>query len=182
MTVGFFLTLAGTGVISCVYILNDYSLSRPVSGTFVSPTPKQQCFWVGTYCAGILFVIMLFSSIPAIQELPLGEPGVIMGYLGIWLSSWGHGWAYFELLKSTGAVATGILLALRAIGVFVLSHNLFCDFSDLQCFNHVKGVATFFVITGVIGYSLSKRREHPVADYIELKNNLQDLDRIYMKN
>lgn len=82
---------------------------------------------------------------------------VVVLYFGIIaLSQLLHAITYFHLLGSVGAVTTGILQAIRAVGVFGLSSLVFCA-SDLnQCFTGIKGWSTALVVVGVLTYSYMK--------------------------
>ena len=71
-------------------------------------------------------------------------------YMGLTLSSFLHNWAHFFLLRSTGAVSTGVLQALRSIGVFVVSSLLFCDQYATQCMTSLKTIACLLVSAGVL--------------------------------
>jgi len=76
-------------------------------------------------------------------------------YLCLILSSFGHSFAYYYLLSYVGAVSTGILQALRAISVFILSAYYFCSVDLSQCFTMWKGLSTLLVVSGVIGFSFA---------------------------
>jgi hypothetical protein len=68
--------------------------------------------------------------------------------------------AYFELVESTGAVATGVLQALRAVCVFGISHVWFCEQDSGQCYNSWKGLATVVVVMGVMAFAAAKGAKH----------------------
>jgi drug/metabolite transporter (DMT)-like permease len=104
---GFFVCLAGTLFLAGVYTLNEHHLST-ANRNYATPTPHQQSFYVGLYSTILILIVILFVSIPSISELPLLRSSVISGYLSLILASFGHSLAYFELVKSTGAVATVI--------------------------------------------------------------------------
>ncbi|KAJ3227819.1 hypothetical protein HK099_000073 [Clydaea vesicula] len=125
---GFIITLVGTSIYSGVYTLNDHLMTSKQS----KASPRDQCLW------------------------PLSDPDVIFAYLVLTLSALGHNVTYFELVNCTGAVATGVLQALRAVLVFFLSHFFFCDQDAHQCFTFGKGLSTFFVILGVLGFAYAK--------------------------
>ena len=74
-------------------------------------------------------------------------------YAGLVVSSFMHNWAHFYLLRSTGAVSTGVLQSLRSIGVFAVSGWLFCDNYPTQCMTSLKSLACLIVSTGVLVYS-----------------------------
>ncbi|KAI9101083.1 hypothetical protein DFS34DRAFT_591985 [Phlyctochytrium arcticum] len=135
--------------------LNDFLMSNASTRPM---TPRQQCFWVGMYSGILTVFLMVIVSIPTIRQMPLTDPKIISMYIFLILSSLGHNITYFQLLERTGAVATGVLQALRAVMVFALSHVFFCQEDERQCFTARKGVATVVVVLGVLGYSFAKAR------------------------
>ena len=83
--------------------------------------------------------------------------------------------AYFELIKSTGAVATGVIQALRAVLVFGISHSLFCSVETKQCYTSAKGISTCVVMSGIILFAYAKRFAIPViSQFNEIPTSLQD--------
>ncbi|KAJ3288679.1 hypothetical protein HK104_008035 [Borealophlyctis nickersoniae] len=152
IAVGFFMTLLGTAIYSVVYTVNDHLLSDSSNPW----PPRQMCLWIGVYCTLVTFIIMLGVSVDAILAMPLSDPSVVAAYLILVLSSLGHNATYFELLEKSGAVATGVLQALRAVMVFGLSHVIFCGRDKAQCFTVQKGLATVVVVGGVLGFSYAK--------------------------
>lgn len=50
-----------------------------------------------------------------------------------------------------------MIQALRAVGVFLLSHYFYCEMDEAQCFTMEKGLSTAVVMGGVIWFALSKR-------------------------
>ncbi|KAH9095051.1 putative TPT domain-containing protein [Aphanomyces euteiches] len=86
-----------------------------------------------------------------------GNPMHILGALGLYtLSQLAHGLTYFMMLGSCGAVTTGIMQSLRAVCVFGLSSVLYCSRQESQCFDAKRGIATLFVVSGVLFYSWAK--------------------------
>ncbi|KAJ3116538.1 hypothetical protein HDU96_009426 [Phlyctochytrium bullatum] len=152
---GIVVSLVGTGVHAMVYILNEHLLSDP-SGNMVPATPKAQCVWVGFYSTALTLASIVVVSIPDLMTMSLFRFGVIFMYGLLVLSSMGHAVSYFYLVESTGGVATGVLQALRAVGVFGLSHFWYCGVEESQCYTTWKGIATVVVVTGVIGFALAK--------------------------
>ncbi|KAI8822675.1 uncharacterized protein EV422DRAFT_524948 [Fimicolochytrium jonesii] len=151
---GFLITLTGTCIYSGVYTLNDYMITSSPHPS----SPRQQCFWLGTYSTLICFTVMGFMSLPTLRAMPLNDSGVISLYAALCVSSLAHNVTYFQLLESTGAVATGVIQALRAVLVFTLSDYFFCAQDAHQCFTTVKGCATFVVVLGVLAFASSKRK------------------------
>ncbi|KAJ3040695.1 hypothetical protein HDV00_010588 [Rhizophlyctis rosea] len=156
---GFLLTLLGTAIYAIVYILNDHYLST-------SPTtlpPRRLCISVGTTCTLLTTLIICSISLDTVLAMPLTDPSVLLGYLILILSSLYHNLTYFHLIETSGAVATGVLQALRAVMVFGLSHVMFCGEDGMQCFTPMKGVATVVVVCGVVGFSVAKAGGKGVA-------------------
>lgn len=78
-----------------------------------------------------------------------------MGLFAYTLSQLAHGLTYFMVLKSSGAVTTGIMQSLRAVCVFALSSILYCEYQDSQCFDTKRAMATLIVVS-LDGIDLSK--------------------------
>lgn len=60
-----------------------------------------------------------------------------------------HGFTYFMMLETSGAVTTGIMQSLRAVCVFLLSSILYCSYQESQCFDTKRGVATLIVVNNL---------------------------------
>ena len=124
-------------------------------------SPEKYCYSLGFGSLAFSLIYILLYTIPNIDELIISRiqshngniPLIIICYLMLVIASLGHNIAYFRLLKSVGAVATGVLQALRAISVFGTSALLFCSFDPSQCYNTYKGIATALVAVGVIFFS-----------------------------
>jgi hypothetical protein len=111
---------------------------------------------MGFYASAVTIVLMILFAIPTLLRMPLLQPGVIFGYIILILASLGHSISYFQLVECTGAVATGVLQALRAVGVFGISHVWFCDIDKGQCYTAWKGLATIVVVLGVLAFAAGK--------------------------
>ncbi|KAJ3316541.1 hypothetical protein HDU76_001721 [Blyttiomyces sp. JEL0837] len=177
VVLGIFVSILGTWIHSFVYTLNDYFLSG--TGAGVRATPRSQCVWVGLYATILTTIFMIFFSVPTLAKMPLTRPDVMFGYFVLVLSSLGHSVSYFDLVESTGAVATGVIQALRAVLVFGISHIWFCEIDSAQCFTSWKGLATLVVILGVMGFAYSKGK-HGGKDVVKVNTKedilLQDMD------
>ncbi|KAI8615476.1 hypothetical protein BC830DRAFT_1168571 [Chytriomyces sp. MP71] len=147
---GVLVCIFGTAVLSLVYVATDHILAGGTS------TPYSQSIYVGLFSTFFTLVVMLVVSIPTLLTLPLLDWDVILAHIILLLSSLGHSVAYFELVESTGGVATGVLQGLRAVGVFGLSHSWFCGIDENQCFNAWKGAATVIVVAGVVLFAAAK--------------------------
>merc|ERR1719188_404663 len=63
-----------------------------------------------------------------------------------------HAATFFYLLTSIGVVSTGILKSIQSVAVFCLSHFLYCDRDESQCFTPVKGTSLIIVVLGMLCY------------------------------
>ena len=139
---------------------------------------------MGTGICSVLGSYIVVAVLPRWGELGahvraaglLSWPQVGAGYAVMLLSAIAHSVTYFQLLGNSGAVATGIMQAARAVGVFAASALLFCTGGaaataaavaaagkgaatwqhTAQCFTAARGVATFLVVIGIIVYSQGK--------------------------
>lgn len=148
--------MAGTIIYALEYVVNEKLV---VQLSHVSP--EQYCYSIGI-CSLLFSLLYIFVyTIPnfnvLITERVTSHNGnilyIVSCYLLLIVASFGHSISYFRLLKNVGAVATGILQALRAISVFAFSALLFCSFDASQCYNWYKGLATALVSVGVISFS-----------------------------
>jgi hypothetical protein len=170
---GLLITLVGTGLLSGVYTLNDHFLTSP-SARFHQPTPKQQCYYVGLNCTLLNVLVIVLFSLPSIAELQLNSVSVWVVYGLLILSSLGHSLAYFNLLKSTGAVSTAVLQSLRAVLVFALSHSFFCSTDEAQCFTNGKWISTFCVVLGVLAYAYTQTQSSAAEAEFKILYDIDD--------
>ncbi|KAJ3004276.1 UNVERIFIED_CONTAM: hypothetical protein HDU68_005199 [Siphonaria sp. JEL0065] len=148
--IGIFVCMAATAILSLVYVGTDHLLATEQS------TPYSQSIYVGLFSSLLTLVVMIFISIPTLLTLPLLDIDVIFAHLVLILSSLGHSVAYFQLVESTGGVATGVLQGLRAVLVFGLSHAWFCEKDEAQCFTSMKAISTVIVVSGVVAFAAAK--------------------------
>ncbi|KAI9345596.1 hypothetical protein BDR26DRAFT_818175 [Obelidium mucronatum] len=148
--VGIFVCMLATAILSLVYVGTDHCLSNEMS------TPYSQSIYVGMFSSLLTLIVMIAISIPTLLTLPLFDSDVIFAHLILILSSLGHSVAYFQLVESTGGVATGVLQGLRAVLVFGLSHVWFCGRDEAQCFTTTKGISTVIVVSGVVAFAAAK--------------------------
>ena len=67
-----------------------------------------------------------------------------------------HMVAYFQVVRTSGAVTVGVLKASQAVGTFLVSAVFFCERQASQCFTLERGMATMIVCLGVVLYSFTK--------------------------
>eukprot|EP00753_Platysulcus_tardus_P016943 PLAT6141.1.p1 GENE.PLAT6141.1~~PLAT6141.1.p1 ORF type:complete len:450 (+),score=119.26 PLAT6141.1:26-1375(+) len=156
---GIFVTLLSALLYGGSYVLGEYMMALP--GT---PSPKLLCVRVGSYSLAVVGAYIVAYTIPNWHTL-LGEPvqaahgrlsSILLGYAAVVLSQLAHNVTYYMLLGSVGAVATGLLQAARAIGVFALSSALFCSAQASQCYTWQRAAATVVVVSGILLYSFAK--------------------------
>ncbi|KAJ3210882.1 hypothetical protein HDU83_002409 [Entophlyctis luteolus] len=153
--IGIVINIFGTAVLSLVYVGTDHLLSTGVA------TPYAQSIYVGIFSTLFTILTQIAISIPTLQTLPLLDVDVILAHLVLILSSLGHSVAYFQLVDTTGGVATGVLQGLRAVGVFVLSDLWFCSVDPGQCFSVAKGAAAVIVVCSVVAFAAGKKVHSP---------------------
>ena len=175
--------LAGIGVtlLGCVGYAGSYVLNEYILLTAPMLPPKRLCALVGRWGCLLLAAYLAGHTLPnwkASVEEPMrarqADPGTIAGlYAGLTASSFLHNIAYFNLLRLTGAVSTGVLTALRTIGVFLASGWLFCDAAPVQCLTAQKLFAVLVICAGVVAYAAGSLPARPASglpgDDVELK-------------
>lgn len=153
---GMAMSVASALVYGLVYVLAEAATAAPDY-----PGPKALAFRVG---AGIVCVCLVYIAavvpprvgeirgrIAAVGQLTL--PQVAALYVAVSVFSALHSLSYFRLVATSGATATGIFSALRAVGVFAASHPLFCAQQASQCFTASRGLSSAVVIAGVLLFS-----------------------------
>ena len=159
---GIAVTLISTMSYAATYIINEATLVRkdgaPSPTTLCAQTGESGMLVVGTYL--LLYTIPNWDSLvrdPMYEAS--GSPYIVLFCLLLmFFSAYVHMWSYFILVKSAGAVATGVLQALRSVGVFIVSSTLFCKYHSGQCFTSEKGISTVLVVLGVVAFSVASAR------------------------
>ncbi|KAF0691879.1 Aste57867_16963 [Aphanomyces stellatus] len=154
-------TLIGAAFYGGNYVTGEFILKLPER-----PEPQELCLKMGIACVSIISVYQMFWVLPQWTHMitePVmeaqGNPMHILGALALYtLSQLAHGLTYFMMLGACGAVTTGIMQSLRAVCVFGLSSMLYCSHQQSQCFDAKRGIATMFVVAGVLYYSWAKGR------------------------
>ncbi|CAG8444582.1 8271_t:CDS:2 [Diversispora eburnea] len=167
---GMILTSLATFGYACVYVVNDLLVSNHKANT-IPPTPEKACFLVGSGCTFLSLMYIIIYTIPHWNKLVIQEMEkekkvsdvstfvIIIIYMVLTMASFIHNLSYYSLMKRIGNVSTGLLNSIRAIVVFGLSHILFCDIDNGQCFNPWKGFSAITVIGFVTIFSISKMRD-----------------------
>ncbi|RHZ46269.1 hypothetical protein Glove_627g35 [Diversispora epigaea] len=167
---GMILTSFATFGYACVYVISDLLVSNR-KGNTVPPTPEKACFLVGSGCTFLSMMYVIIYTLPHWNKLVTQEMEkekkvsnvstsvIIIIYMVLSIASFIHNFSYYSLMKRIGNVSTGLLNSIRAIVVFGLSHLLFCDIDNGQCFNPWKGFSAVTVIGFVTIFSISKMRE-----------------------
>jgi drug/metabolite transporter (DMT)-like permease len=157
---GIVATLAG----SIMYGLN-YSLLDALSSSSSSPPQAQLASALGSWAASIVALWLLGYTFPHWEELVV-LPGqavhgsvavVVVALIVVAVSALAHSLAYFRLLRGHGAVAIGVLQALRAAAVFIVGSVLFCSYQQSQCMTMPRATAVAMVAMGVVLFGWFKR-------------------------
>ncbi|RLN26356.1 hypothetical protein BBJ28_00017024 [Nothophytophthora sp. Chile5] len=163
---GCFNTLVGAAFYGGNYVTGEFTLQLAER-----PQPKELCLKIGAACVAIIAVYQSVFVLPewdALVSQPIAEAHgdasrILLALAAYTLSQLAHGYTYFLLLGSSGAVTTGIMQSLRAVCVFVLSSLLYCGQQESQCFDTKRGVATLLVVSGVLFYSWAKSQQGKVG-------------------
>jgi drug/metabolite transporter (DMT)-like permease len=161
MNYGIIFILLGTLLSSFNYISSEIVLS---SELIYEITPKEFTFMNGVFQTGIGLIYMTFVTFPewnTLVNVPIIESGsnftlVFSLLIGLVLSTAVHNFTYFKMLPSMGSTNISVINAMVTIGVFILSHLLFCSTMSHQCFNQYKTMSAFLVVFGVLLYSFKK--------------------------
>ena len=156
--VGILVTLMGCIGYACSYVANEAILSFKAGTAIV---PQRLCVLVGLYGTLLHLLYIGIFILPHWEEKVVKRieaAGATFLFCGLLygaqvLSALIHNVAYFHLLCHTGAVSTGVLTALRAVGVFFASGFLFCEIHTTQCLTVYKCAAAFAVAAGTLIYS-----------------------------
>ncbi|KAI8348873.1 hypothetical protein BD560DRAFT_410515 [Blakeslea trispora] len=131
---GTLITLASTFMSACIYVYSDTVISKQK----VQPLPARVCYWIGFYTSIFSWIWMAVYTLPRFDviiqlDTTTNNTQVMAIYMLVIFSNAFHAWSYYELIESTGNVATGVLQGIRAIVVYGLSHVLYCKEDHAQC-------------------------------------------------
>ncbi|ESU35483.1 Hypothetical protein DHA2_30448 [Giardia duodenalis] len=155
--IGMAVTLVGTILHSGVYWVSEYFCLHkeyPIHSTFLAG-------YMGIFGVAIFLSYVTGYTIPRWEALfvqPMEAGGgsywkILSTYLLLILIDWAHLYAQFTAVVAVGSVIVGINKAISSIGVFVLSHFLFCEVDSSECIDLFKILSLCFVISGVIIYT-----------------------------
>jgi len=63
-----------------------------------------------------------------------------------------HAASFFHLLAHIGATSAGLVKAVQAVAVFLLSHKMYCEQDPSQCLTPTKTLSLVVVVSGVLAY------------------------------
>lgn len=158
---GILVTLLGCICYAGSYVCNEGILSK---GAAI--VPQRLCVLVGMYGSSLHLAYISVMIVPNWQVKVVdkiaasGTPVYycLLLYGALVMSSFLHNMAYFHLLRHTGAVSTGVLTALRAVGVFFASGFFFCEIHTAQCLTAYKCAAALAVASGTLIYSFGSTK------------------------
>ncbi|CCI49825.1 unnamed protein product [Albugo candida] len=168
-------TLVGAAFYGANYVMGEYMFTLPER-----PQARELCLKIGTNCVAIIGVYQIVFVLPSWDSLitqPVTEShgstlSIIVALFAYTMSQLVHGFTYFMMLETSGAVTTGIMQSLRAVCVFLLSSILYCSYQESQCFDTKRGVATLIVVSGVMFYSWAKSISTPTRQAGDLKRKI----------
>lgn len=155
-------SIIGILIYSTLYVFTEKTLNSASP-----PNPNVLCYTIGQFgsslCLGYQILYVIPSRFSIIKET-VGDytknesliGAFVIGFITLVLSALFHNLAYFFLMDTTGAVSIGVLLALKTVGVFVMSGFLFCGIDQSQCLNPEKFTSLIIVVLGVLIFTYSK--------------------------
>lgn len=179
--IGMAVTLVGTILHSGVYWVSEYFCLHkeyPIYSTYLAG-------YMGIFGVAIFLSYVTGYTIPRWEALfvqPMENGGgtywkIFLTYLLLITIDWAHLYAQFTAVVSVGSVIVGINKAISSIGVFVLSHFLFCGIDSSECIDLFKILSLCFVISGVILYTTAyhyyKKKQNRL---LENQKSLQEKD------
>lgn len=154
---GMFLTLISAIFYASSYVTVEYNLQD--SADPLSERDIQA--YAGLYGLLIIVVYTLAHTVPNWSTLVVENVAkkngslmlVFLAYATLALSSFLHSVSYYKLVRTVGAVSTGVLQSLRAVSVFGLSSLIFCGQHAEQCVTTPKIISMGVVAVGLYAYS-----------------------------
>lgn len=158
---GVVFSFGGAACYGANYVAGELIAMANARGGQPPTSPAQICGRVGLTGTALLLVYVGVYVLPVWTELvaaPMaaaaGSPAACaVAYAGNIASHALHNVAYFRIIGRLGSVSTGMITCVRAVGVFFVSHPLFCQRQAVQCLSTRKVVATLVVAAGVLLYS-----------------------------
>ena len=138
-----------------------YVIAETVTSASDYPGPKALASRVGIGIVSVCLLYIVVAVAPRAQLIKsriasagrLSMLQVAALYFSLSLSSALHSFTYYRLVAESGATATGIFSSLRAVGVFAVSHPLFCSQQPSQCFTVSRALSSAVVIGGILLFS-----------------------------
>ena len=160
---GMIFSLLSSLTYATVYAIAECLMAQPNP-----PSPKYVAKYIGFGISVVLFIYILFFTLPRYQDILqhvqeiqfISWPTIFFCYFLMMMSAAVHSITYYQLMYSLGAIAAGIMQSARAVGVFIIAGFIFCSYQESQCFTISRGIATLFVIGGILFYSYGKQLHH----------------------
>lgn len=149
--------LFGTVLIALAYVLDSKIIDEyGISG-------ENLCCYTGIYSTLLTLLYIAFYTIPNWDQLiaiEVQEKGgdwtmIAVVFIGLCFCALAHNLAYFAIVGEVGSVTAGVLQALRAVVVFLVSAVLYCSLHSEQCFTFGKALSCLIVIGGVFFFTIS---------------------------
>jgi hypothetical protein len=173
-----------------VYTLAELLMAQPSpprAQAVASRVGAGICAILGSYVAAA--VLPRWRDVAAhVSAVGLLSWGAIAAcYATMVASAVAHSITYFQIMGRAGAVATGIMQAARAVGVFFVSAVFFClppggtpggMLSANQCFTQARGVCAVLVCGGILLYSSGKAAANAAKRFGRTPSDSVSLDDI----
>ena len=177
--VGMAFTLMCATLYASSYVMVEWTLNDASEPS----TERDIQAYAGLYGLCIIALYTIVHTLPNWSELVTaniaakkGSPiWVLIAYTSLALSSFLHGVSYYKLVRSVGAVSTGVLQSLRAVSVFGISSLAFCSQHSEQCINGAKMISMAIVVAGLIGYSQYAVPKKTAAEKATLNSHESDM-------
>lgn len=172
--IGMVFTLLCATLYASSYVMVEWVLNDATD----PPVERDIQAYAGLYGLCIISIYIMLHTVPNWSTLVTasiaakhGSPlWVFITYAALSFSSFLHGVSYYKLVRSIGAVSTGVLQSLRAVSVFGISSLAFCGQHSEQCINSAKVISMIVVSAGLIGYS-----HYAVPKKVAAKDDHSDL-------
>eukprot|EP00920_Eleutheroschizon_duboscqi_P029938 GHVT01072632.1.p1 GENE.GHVT01072632.1~~GHVT01072632.1.p1 ORF type:complete len:368 (+),score=92.26 GHVT01072632.1:601-1704(+) len=185
--VGALLVLVSTVLHALTFVINEKFLTshdKPIDG----PT---LVYMMGLLNSSLLFGWMIVWTFPRWDVLIVRRMAeadgrvdhVVFLMLGIFACGLVHSATLWYILKTLGAVSTGVLKGVKTASVFVLSHIFFCPLQGPACFTPMKSVCAVVCVAGVTLYSVATARAGSAATEPQDRRRVEeeeDLEKILL--
>lgn len=155
--VGAMCALGSALISSAQMVLVEKILGRGGGGK-ARITPTEMCVMTGAAGVCALAAYSALVTVPEWDELvasqvTVGAPTALAVYALTTLGATSLTYGYFTLLGQGAGIVVGMLLATRAVLLFLLSAPLFCSVMPSQCMGVEKAAAVAVIVGGLVSFA-----------------------------